>query len=317
MSDVADRATDPMLSVIISSYNTRDVLRDCLQSLYRNPPSTPYEVIVVDDASTDGTSEMVRAEFPGVRLLVNETNRLFAYSNNRAFDAARGQYFFQLNSDTIVLPRALDTMLTFLEEHPEAGSVGCKLLNEDGTTQGSAKTYPNLVAALFGVRSIVTMLFPNNPYSRKRMLHLTHDMTAPFQVDGYLSSAALMMPAKVVKEIGHLDERLFYHGDTDYCKRLDDAGYASYYVPTVSIIHLNHRGGSMKNLRARYRSLFLYHWQSYLYYRKHVTKSAVSPIAIIVLLGLAGHYLASAFLQAGVELAGAVRLRLQPGSSAS
>src|SRR6266851_520229 len=96
------------LSVIIPSYNARELLADCLQSIYRNPPSEPYEIIVVDDASADGTSAMVRARFPEVRLLRNEVNQHYARSNNRAIALARGQYLYLLNNDTIVLPRALD-----------------------------------------------------------------------------------------------------------------------------------------------------------------------------------------------------------------
>src|SRR2546430_1156177 len=131
-------ATEPVaLSVIVPSYNARDLLADCLQSIYRNPPSEAYEILVVDDASVDGTSEMVRSWFPGVRLLRNEINRHYARSNNRAIAAARGDYIHLLNNDTIVLPDALDGMLAFLRDNPEAGVVGSKLLNADGTIQWS------------------------------------------------------------------------------------------------------------------------------------------------------------------------------------
>ena len=308
-----DSMTAPLLalSVIISSYNTRVILQDCLRSLYQNPPSEPHEVIVVDDASTDGTSEMVQAEFPDVRLMINERNRHYAFSNNRAFDAARGKYLFLLNSDTIVLPGAIDGMLTFLEEHQEAGGVGCKLLNADETTQWSIKALPDLGAGLFGARSVITLAFPNNRYSRRRLLHLHQDMTKPFVVEGYISSAAKMMPASVVKEVGYLDERLAYHVDADYCKRIVDAGYPCYCLPTVAIIHLNHKGGTMANTRTRFYSLFLFHRQSYVYYRKHILKSAMSPVAIFVLFGIAAHYLAYVAVQSATEVLGAARSHLQ------
>ena len=168
------------LTIIIASYNTRELLSHCLRSIYQNPPSEPYEIIVVDDASRDGTSEMVGTCFPEVRLLRNETNRHYAYSNNWAFSIAQGQYVLLLNSDTIVLPQALDGMLAFLKMHPEAGVVGCRLLNGDGTIQWSVKSLPNVGSALFGARSIITRMFPNNRYSRMHLLHLGRDMTAPF-----------------------------------------------------------------------------------------------------------------------------------------
>jgi glycosyltransferase involved in cell wall biosynthesis len=104
---------DVVLSVIIPTYNARDLLADCLQSIYRNPPSEPYEIIVVDDASADQTSAMVQAGFPEVRLLRNEVNQHYAFSNNRAIKQARGQFLYLLNNDTIVLPQALDRMIAF------------------------------------------------------------------------------------------------------------------------------------------------------------------------------------------------------------
>ncbi len=148
-----------MLSVIIATYNTPKLLADCLRSIYQNPPGEPFEIIVVDDASVDGTSGMVRDCFSKVRLLVNDCNHNYAYSNNRALELALGEFVFLLNSDTIVLPDAFDKMLAFLKSHPEAGAVGCRLLNGDGTIQWSVKTLPNAGAALFGARSLIPRLF--------------------------------------------------------------------------------------------------------------------------------------------------------------
>ena len=294
------------LSVIISTYNARDVLADCLHSIYQNPPSEPYEIIVVDDASEDATSEMVRARFPEIRLVINEINRHYTISNNRALDQARGQYLYLLNNDTIVLPGALDRMLAFLREHPEAGAVGSKLLNEDGTTQWSVRALPDMGSALFGGRSIITRLFPKNRFSRKRLLHHDRDMTQPF-LAGYLSGASKMMPRKVVDEVGHLDSRMFYHVDADYCKRIVDAGYKCYYLPTASVIHLNHKGGTRVNARLRFRSLASFHFDCYVYYRKHLQKSPWSPMRILVVVGLASRFLTLATIQACAELLGAMR----------
>ena len=186
---------------------------------------------------------MVRARFPRVRLLRNEVNRHYTASNNWAIDEARGQYLCLLNNDTIVLPEAFDRMLAFLRETPDAGAVGSRLLNEDGSTQWSIKPLPDLGAALFGGRSIMIRMFPNNLFSRRRILHLDRDMTKP-STAGYISGAAKMMPRKVIDEVGHLDSRLFYHVDADYCKRIVDAGYKCYYLPTAAVIHLNHKGGT-------------------------------------------------------------------------
>ena len=293
-----------VLTIVISCYNTCDLVADCLRSIYQNPPSAPFEIILVDDASRDGTSEMIRSAFPEVRLLRNEINRHYAHSNNWALDHARGRYVLLLNNDTLVLPRALDDMIAFLQEHPDAGAVGCKLLNEDGTIQWSVKSLPNPAAAIFGARSIVAKWFPNNRFSRQHLLHIGRDMTLPF-VAGLVSGAASMMPLSVVKEVGQLDARFFYHVDADYCKKIADVGYKCYYLPTAAIVHLNHKGGSQKNLPTRFRSLMLFEVWSYRYYRKHLQPSRWSPMQIVVILGLSLHFL---------TLASAQTLRSSPGS---
>jgi N-acetylglucosaminyl-diphospho-decaprenol L-rhamnosyltransferase len=310
---VSDGKADPVitLSVIIPTYNARELLADCLQWIDQNPPSAPYEIIVVDDASTDGTSDMVRARFPQVRLLRNEVNRHYASSNNRAIRQSRGQYLYLLNNDTIVLPQALDRMLAFLGNHPEAGAVGSKLLNEDGTVQWSVKSLPNPGSALFGARSIITRVFPGNRYSREHLLHLDRDMTKPF-VAGYVSSASIMIPRRVVEEIGELDQRLSYHVDADYCKRIADAGYKCYYLPTATVIHLDHKGGTMVSLGRRFRSLVEFHVGSYIFYRSHIQQSRWSPMLIVVVVGLFSRFLAALAVQVCAELLGVTRSLSRP-----
>jgi GT2 family glycosyltransferase len=215
-----------------------------------------------------------------------------------------------LNNDTIVLPQALDHMLAFLREHPEAGAVGSRLLNEDGTTQWSVKSLPDLGSALFGGRSIITRMFPNNRFSRKRFLHLDRDTPDPF-VAGYLSGASKMMPRRIVDEIGYLDNQIFYHVDADYCKRITEAGYKCYYLPTATVVHLNHKGGTIVSSRLRFRSLLSFHVDCYIYYRKHIQRRAWSPLRIVVLVGLVSHFLTLLAIQASAEVAGVTRSLLQ------
>lgn len=296
-----ERAFPIELSVIISTYNARDVLADCLSSIYQDPPDKRYEIIVVDDASDDGTSEMVRSRFPEVRLLRNTVNQHYTKSNNLALKHARGRYIHLLNNDTIVLPGAFDQMLAFLRAHPEAGAVGSRLLNEDGTIQWSVRALPDLGSALFGGRSIITRLFPNNRFSRRRLLHPTRDGTEPF-VAGYLSGASKMMPRRVVDEVGELDTRLFYHVDADYCKRIADTGYRCYYLPTAKVVHLNHKGGTRVDPRARFRSLLSFHFDCYEYYRKHLRGSSFSPIGTLVVVGIVLRFLTLAAAQLFIEL---------------
>jgi GT2 family glycosyltransferase len=289
-----------VVSVIIATYNASGLLADCLRSIYENPPSEPYEIIVVDDASADRTSDMVREKFPDVVLFTNKVNSHYATSNNLAFRHARGEFFFLLNNDTIVLPNAIDLMLAFLREHPDAGSVGSKLLNEDGSIQWSVKTLPNIGSAFFGARSFITRMFPNNPFSREHLQHLGHDVTKPF-IAGYVSSASVMIPRDVVMKVGDLDRRLSYHVDADYSKRISNAGYNNYYLPSAVVIHLNHRGGTMVHWRRRFRSVVEFHRGSYIYYDKHMRQTAPLPMRAIVVLGLSFRFVVSLAIQAVME----------------
>jgi N-acetylglucosaminyl-diphospho-decaprenol L-rhamnosyltransferase len=299
---------DPTLSIIISCYNTRDIVRDCLNSIYQSPPSEPFEIVLVDDASSDDTSGMVRASFPDVHLLRNESNKNYSYSNNRALDHARGQFLLLLNNDTIVPPLALDGMIAFLRDHPDAGMVGAKLLNEDGSIQWSVKAPLGASAALFGSRSIVSKWFPNNRFTRHHLMHIDRHPTQPF-VAGFVSGAGSMMPREVFEKVGGLDQQFFYHVDADYCKRINEAGYKCYYLPTASIVHLNHKGGTTASVSKRFRSLMKFETDSYRYYVKHMRTSPWSPMQAIVAFGLSVHFVALASAQVCGELASAVRRR--------
>ena len=314
---LGDDASEPVvISVIISSYNAREVVADCLTSIYRNPPNESYEIILVDDASSDGTGEMVRARFPEVRLLINEVNLHYTRSNNLALDRARGEYIHLLNNDTIVLPQAIDAMLAFLRNHPEAGAVGSKLLNEDGTIQWSVKSLPDLGSALFGGRGMITRLFPNNRYTRRRFLYPDRNISEPF-VAGYLSGASKIIPRRVIDEVGYLDSRMFYHVDADYCKRIAEAGYQCYYLPDATVIHLNHKGGTMVSPQLRARSLLSFHVDCYVYYCKHMQRWAWSPMRLVILAALSANFLAMLTVQLAGELVGAARSGLRSTRAAN
>lgn len=292
-----------VLSIIIANYNGRDLLAGCLESIYQYPPKCSFEVFVVDDASWDGSSAMVTERFPMVRLIQNEENVHYGRSNNGAFDLVRGRYVYLLNNDTLMLPNAMDLMIEFLEQHPRVGGVGNKLLNEDGTIQASVKTLPCFMSGLFGARSIITRLIPNNPLSRRHLLHLSRDMENPFPA-GYVSSASIMIRREVIQQIGYLDERLSYHIDADYCKRMWDAGWEVYYLPNATVIHFDHAGGTMVNRKRRLRSIVEFHRGSYIYFRKHHMRSPWHPMHFLAVAGLSLRFMVSLWLQISKELFG-------------
>ena len=301
----------PVLSVIIANYNGRQLLADCLESVYANAPSCAFEVIVVDDASWDGSAEMVAERFPQVRLLRNARNVHYGKSNNRAMTVAQGRYVYLLNNDTLVLPGALDAMRIFLDDHPRVGAVGSKLLNGDGSVQWSVKCLPSVGSGLFGARSILTKMFPNNPVSRKHLLHLGSDLSTPFEA-GYVSSASVMMRREVVERVGGLDERLSYHVDADYCRRIWDAGYQVYYLPAATVIHFDHKGGTMVTRRRRFKSIIEFHRGSYIYFRKHHPriKRFWHPMHFVAIAGLGARFGLSLSLFALKECRGVLDTRL-------
>jgi GT2 family glycosyltransferase len=144
-------------------------------------------------------------------------------------------------------------------------------------------------------------MFPNNCYSRKHLLHMGRNLDQPF-IAGYVSSASIMIPRKVVEVVGELDRRLSYHVDADYCKRIADAGYSCYYLPSATVIHFDHKGGTMVSLRRRFRSLVEFHLGSYIFYRKHIQQSPWTPMQIIVVVGIFFRFLLSVMAQSFAEL---------------
>lgn len=220
------------LSIIIVSWNVRDDLKACLQSLQAN--AQPHEVIVVDNASSDGTLEMLQA-FPHVQVIGNSDNRGFAAANNQGLAVARGQWLLLLNPDTIVPEGALQTLLHFAEAHPEAGVIGPRLLNSDGSLQHSCRHFPTVRAAFFR-HTVFGRLFPA-AHSMREYLMCDWGHDEPREVD-WVSGACLLIRRKAYEQLGGLDEG-FYWGseDVDYCFRMHQAGWKVLYTPQPAIVH--------------------------------------------------------------------------------
>lgn len=212
------------LSIIVVNWNTKDLLSKCLQSIYDTTSNLAFEIIVVDNASTDGSQAMIRQQFPQVCLIENDQNVGFARANNQALTISRGRYFLLLNSDTIVLPYALEKMVQFADVHPEAGIIGCGLLNSDGSVQKSWASFPTFWSEMVGRNFRVRRLVEEDP--------------ATYDVD-WLGGACLLVRPEAVNEVGWLDESYFmYSEETDWCFRMRQQGWKVYYLPGAKIIHL-------------------------------------------------------------------------------
>lgn len=226
---------DLELSVTICSWNTIEDLRKCLQSLRDVSQEANFEVIVIENASSDGSGAMAEIEFPEFRLLQQAENLGFTGGHNLGFREARAKHVMLLNSDTIVHSGALRTLLEYLRSHPEAGIVGPKLLNPDGSLQFSCRRFPNPVAALFR-NTFIGRWFPNNRFTREYLMQdWKHDV--PREVD-WLSGAALIVTRPVIEQVGVLDPKYFmYCEDVDLCFRAWQKGFKVVYVPIAVITH--------------------------------------------------------------------------------
>jgi len=279
-SSEKDMAT---LSVIIVNYNTKNFLRQCLASLYRMEPSFDFETIVVDNHSHDGSIALVRKDFPRVHLIENIENVGFAKANNMGIALARGKYVLLLNSDTQVIGDALEKLISFLDTHLDVAVVTPRLVYPDLSDQGAARTFPTPVNVLFGRKSHLTRLFPNNRYSRKYLLSCVSTSHEPFEVD-WVSGACLMVRKKVIEQVGPLDEMFFmYWEDVDLCFRIKQKGWKVYCVPGAVTIH--YEGKSVTG-KIRTRCIIEFNKGAYLYYRKHHINSYFEIMNFVALLGL-------------------------------
>ncbi|HLE50264.1 MAG TPA: glycosyltransferase family 2 protein [Patescibacteria group bacterium] len=238
--------TQPDLSIIIVNYNTQALLAACLRSVFAAAaPKNGLEVIVVDNASSDGSQAMVAGQFKQVKLVRNKANLGFARANNEGYKVARGKYLLFLNSDTVVKRYSLVKPLKFLKNHPKVGAVTIKLILGDGTLDiDNHRGFPTPWAS-FTHFSGLSRLFPHsiiaNPY------HLGLKKLNRIHAIPVAAGSFLLLPAKLFDQIGRWDESYFFYGeDIDLCYRINEAGYKIIYYPKVSTLHLK---GASSGLR--------------------------------------------------------------------
>ncbi|MBC7289090.1 MAG: glycosyltransferase family 2 protein [Armatimonadetes bacterium] len=266
------------LSVCIVTWNCREYVLECLRSISAEAEELAAEIIVVDNASTDSTPDAVAAQFPNVRLIVNPTNRGFAAANNQAIAVARGEFVLLLNPDTVAPPGALRELLQIARAHPEAGAIGPRLLNPDGSLQPSCRRFPSPWAAIFR-NTLFGRLFPSNRWTREYLMQdWPHDQVR--EVD-WVSGAAMLVRRQALAQVGLLDEAFFWGSeDVDYCKRLWDAGWKVLYTPTPAIVH--RIGGSTD--RAVLRTIWRRHASWHRLYCKHFAASRLACAAMGLLI---------------------------------
>jgi GT2 family glycosyltransferase len=274
------------VSVVIVSWNTRDLLRDCLRSIFQETRSTSFEVIVVDNASRDSTAEMIVTEFPTVKLIENRDNRGFAAANNQGIRESAGRYVLLLNPDTVVLDRAINRCIGFADLHPDVGVVGCQVLLDETNIQKTGFAFPtvwNLSLALSGLSRM---------FSKAKFMR-TADMGWWGRDDerdlDVISGMFMLIRREALNEVGLLDEAYFvFAEETDLCLRLARAGWRRVFTPSCRIIHVC--GGNKSTDQVHAKMFVQLQKSTLIFFRKN--RGATSAAAVKAL------YVASNFARA-------------------
>ena len=285
------------VSVVIVNYKVRELLRDCLHSLEHDLGRLTGEVWVVDNASGDGSVEMMAAEFPWVRVIASSWNRGYGAANNLAIRQARGRYLLILNPDTNVPPGAILDTIAEMEAHPDIGALGPKLIRADGTLDRACRrSFPSPEVAFYRLSGLAR-LFPHHPrFARYNLLNVDEDTA--LDVDS-VCGAYMLLRREVVERVGMFDEAFRMYGeDLDWAYRIKAAGWRVRYHPAVTVLHLkgqSSRQRPVSSIRAFYDAMRVF-------YNKHYAAQHGAPFNTLIHLGV------SAF-----EAAALVRNRLKPG----
>lgn len=264
----------PEISIVIVNYNTPDYTAQCIESIYNHPPQASYEIVLVDNASKDGSADLLEKKFPGVKLVRSARNGGIAGGNNLGIRAGSGRYVLLLNNDTIVLPGSIDQVFGFLESHPDVGGVGGNLLNPDGSYQSGPCEFPDLVEEFLNLTKFGYIIRPYYP-----SLPPLHE---PSMVD-WMSTAYMLFRRNALEKIGLVDEEFFIYADeTDLEYRLWKSGWKIYYLPEVNTIHFG--GKSLQPWRSRklkYRGRLLFCHKHYPRWKGIIIRSMYASSSIL------------------------------------
>jgi len=286
---------------MIVSYNTRELLKSCLSSIYQKTRGIEFEVIVVDNGSSDNSVKMIRKEFPQVKLIENRENLGFARANNQAIEQSRARYFLLFNPDTSFKANSPHEMIKFMDNHPQIGILGCKILNTDGTIQPSNASFPNLFTEFlraFQLKRLISGVRLREKIGQKwnRILGLTlreylrvyWDSERIREVN-WVTGACLLARRKAIEDVGLLDGNFFmYYEDADWCYRMREKDWTTCYFPFFEVVHYVGKSDdrfSPSTFIERHKSM-------YYYFRKHKGKKAVFLLRLLIFGGLALRWVA-------------------------
>jgi GT2 family glycosyltransferase len=256
------------IGICIVTRTSREQALSCLTSIYGETSGLDVDVVIVDNDSRDGTADDIRLKFPSARLIQNDQNLGFSRAVNQGLKVLNARYYLLLNPDAIILDRAIEKLIRFMDETPQAGICIPKVLNSDGTLQYQCRRGEARPWEVFSYFLGLARLFPNDPRFTGYLLnHLDNDKISEVKA---VSGSCMMIRREVVEQVGYLDERYFaYQEDTDYCFHARRAGWKVYYAPVAQVTHYGGKGGSSVN---PYFSVYQWHRSYYLYYRKNLAR---------------------------------------------
>jgi len=246
------------LSIVIVNWNTKDFLLQCLESIYQTVRRGSWEILMIDNGSSDGSGEAAKKSFPSIQLIENERNLGFAKAVNQGLQQSSGSNILLLNPDTRLKEGAIERMLSFMGTHSQVGVSGGQLLNEDGSKQNSIANIPSLATELFN-KSLLRRMFPKKYPGKER------NYFEPIEVDSVIG-ACMMVRREAMEQVGLLDEDYFlFLEETDWCYRMKRAGWKVYHLPEVEIYHFQGKSAEAKKKRAKVE----YYRSRYHFFRKN------------------------------------------------
>lgn len=244
------------MSIVLVCWNNKAYLDPCLKSLFEGGLRSSFDVVVVDNGSTDGSQQMLAEKYPQVKLIQNAGNVGLGKASNQGIEATNGRYVLLLNNDTLVNGPALDVLVEFLDAHPEAGAAAGKLLNPDGSFQSGFAPFSTLLEEFLIATHLGELVWSGYP---------SHGDSNEIRATGWMSSACLLVRRAALNEIGLLDESYFIYGDeADLQYRLNQAGWKVYFLPNSSIIHFGGRSlDRWKRRKMVYRGKMMFYKKNY------------------------------------------------------
>ena len=260
-------------SISIVNYNTRDLALACIASVIRHTQNVSYELILIDNASADGSVESVREKFPQVQIIANPENLHFTKASNQGMRASKGRYLFTMNPDSYIQEDIFGPMVRYMDENPKVGAAGPTYLNPDGTIQALGHRFPGILYALFELL-LINAVFPRNPVKLARV----YTENKLMEIDA-MGGGGIMVRREVIDRVGILDEGfLGYFEDTDWCKRIRGAGWPIMHLPDVNMYHIG--GVSTVKVNREMFERMQFNSMQY-YYGKYYGRLAAIPIRIL------------------------------------